>query len=125
MSFRNRMIVLTFALATLAAFAAAEVQLTALQLPEGKGVDVTFTKTDRAPAKSMMQANLKYEKGQATIELKFEKMEPAVLFAGDISAYVLWAVTSDGTVENLGEVQIDEKEFWPRGNTPPARRSLR
>ena len=36
MSIRNRMIVLTFALAILAAFAAAEVQLTALQLPEAR-----------------------------------------------------------------------------------------
>ena len=36
-------------------------------------------------------------------------MEPAVLFAGDISAYVLWAVTLDGTTENLGEVIADKK----------------
>jgi outer membrane protein OmpA-like peptidoglycan-associated protein len=111
MSFRNRMIVLTFALAALATFVAAEVQLTALQLPEGKGLDVKFTKTNRAPAKAMMEANLKFEKGQAAIELKYEKMEPAVLFGGDISAYVLWAVTSDGMTENMGEVQVDEKEF--------------
>jgi outer membrane protein OmpA-like peptidoglycan-associated protein len=110
MSFRNRMIVLMFALAAVAAFVAAEVQLTALQLPEGKGVDVKFTQTNRTPAKALMEANLKYEKGQAAIELKFEKMEPAVLFGGDISAYVLWAVTSDGTVENLGEVLVDQKE---------------
>jgi outer membrane protein OmpA-like peptidoglycan-associated protein len=36
-------------------------------------------------------------------------MEPAVLFAGDITAYVLWAVTPDGTAENLGEVIADKK----------------
>ncbi len=110
MFLRSKMIVLAFALAALSAFVAAEVQLTALQLPEGKGVDVKFTKTNRAPAKALMQANLKYEKGQAAIELKFEKMEPAVLFGGDVSAYVLWAVTSDGVAENLGEVLVDQKE---------------
>ncbi len=110
MSNRSRVVWLLLALAALAAFAAAEVQLTALQLPEGKGVDVKFTKTNRAPAKALMEANLKYEKGQAAIELKFEKMEPAVLFGGDVSAYVLWAVTSDGVAENLGEVLVDQKE---------------
>jgi len=36
-------------------------------------------------------------------------MEPAVLFAGDITAYVLWAVTPDGSVENLGEIVADKK----------------
>ena len=110
MSIRSRVVLWMLVVVALAAFVAAEVQLTALQLPEGKGVDVKFTPTNRAPAKATMQANLKYEKGQAAIELKFEKMEPAVLFGGDISAYVLWAVTSDGMTENLGEVLVDQKE---------------
>ncbi|HMA53225.1 MAG TPA: OmpA family protein, partial [Acidobacteriota bacterium] len=39
----------------------------------------------------------------------YKKLEPAVLFAGDITAYVLWAVTPDGSVENLGEVVADKK----------------
>jgi outer membrane protein OmpA-like peptidoglycan-associated protein len=111
MSIRSRMVMIVVASLALAAFAAAEVQLTALQLPEGKGLDVKFVPTKRAPAKATMEANLKYQKGQATVELKFEKMEPAVLFGGDISAYVLWAVTSDGVVENLGEVIVDRKEY--------------
>ena len=64
-----------------------------------------------ARVQATMAAALKYEKGQASVELKYEMMEPAVLFGGDISAYVLWAVTSDGLTENLGEVQVDEKEF--------------
>ena len=97
-------------LGVLAAGLQAEIQLTALQLPEGKGVDVTFTPTERAPAKATMKADLKFEKGQARIELSLSKMEPAVLFGGDISAYVLWAVTSDGVTENLGEVLIDRRE---------------
>ena len=86
-----------------AAALAAEIQLTALVLPEGKSLDVKFVPTKRAPAKATMAAVLKFEKGQASIDLKFDLMEPAVLFGGDISAYVLWAVTSDGLTENLGE----------------------
>jgi outer membrane protein OmpA-like peptidoglycan-associated protein len=31
-------------------------------------------------------------------------MKPAILFGGDVSTYVLWAITRDGDVENLGEV---------------------
>jgi len=111
MSIRSKLVILVLVVLSLAAaVAAAEVELTALQLPEGKGLDVKFTQTERAPAKAKMEANLKFAKGQASIELKFDKMEPAVLFAGDISAYVLWAVTSDGMTENLGEVYVDRKE---------------
>jgi outer membrane protein OmpA-like peptidoglycan-associated protein len=100
------LLILSMTVATLSA----EIQLTALVLPEGKSLDVKFVPTKRAPAKATMAAVLKYEKGQAAVELKYEMMEPAVLFGGDISAYVLWAVTSDGLTENLGEVLVDRKE---------------
>jgi outer membrane protein OmpA-like peptidoglycan-associated protein len=56
-----------------------------------------------------MKATVLYDNGQTSVKLSYEKMEPAVLFAGDISAYVLWAVTLDGTTENLGEVIADKK----------------
>jgi outer membrane protein OmpA-like peptidoglycan-associated protein len=35
-------------------------------------------------------------------------MEPAILFGGDISSYVVWAITRDGAVENLGELIVDQ-----------------
>jgi outer membrane protein OmpA-like peptidoglycan-associated protein len=91
------------------ALAGAEVRLTALTLQPGKTVDINFSRTSRAPSRSAMQASLRYDNGQASIKLSYQKMEPAVLFAGDISAYVLWAVTLDGSVENLGEVVADKK----------------
>lgn len=106
---RNRMILALAILLTFCALAIAEVQLTALQLPEGKSLNVKFVRTNRAPAKAAMKASLKFERGQASINLSYKKMEPAVLFGGDISAYVLWAVTADSVVENLGEVLIDRK----------------
>ncbi len=101
-----------FALAILLASSAlsgAEVKLTALSLQAGKTFDVNFAKTSRAPSQAAMQATLLYDNGQASVKLSFQKMEPAVLFAGDISAFVLWAVTLDGSVENLGEVVADKK----------------
>jgi outer membrane protein OmpA-like peptidoglycan-associated protein len=89
--------------------AGAEVKLTALTLQSGKTVDIGFARTSRAPSRAAMQATLGFDNGQASVGLKYQKMEPAVLFSGDISAYVLWAVTPDGTVENLGEVVADKK----------------
>ncbi|MGB8959907.1 MAG: OmpA family protein [Candidatus Aminicenantales bacterium] len=91
------------------ALAAAEVRLTALTLQSGKTFELNFAKTSRAPSGASMQATIGFDKGQASIQASYKKMEPAVLFAGDIAAYVLWAVTPDGTVENLGEVIADKK----------------
>ena len=89
--------------------AAAEVRLIAMSLKEGASIDIRFIKTDRAPKNAAMQASISFDKGQSSVKLMFQKMEPAVLFAGDISAYVLWAVTLDGSAENLGEVAVDKK----------------
>jgi len=88
---------------------ATEVQLNALVLRDGSSIDLGFVKTKRAPNKATMQANVSFSGGQYTVKLTFKKMEPAVLFAGDISAYVLWAVRLDGSAENLGEVAVDKK----------------
>ncbi|MDD8021094.1 MAG: OmpA family protein [Acidobacteriota bacterium] len=86
-----------------------QVNLKALTLPVSKRVEVGFNKTDRAPGRASMLAAINYEKGIATIELNFQQMEPAILFAGDISTYVLWAAGPDGTIDNLGEIIVDKK----------------
>jgi outer membrane protein OmpA-like peptidoglycan-associated protein len=110
MSFRKSAIpVLAFLLVS-TALQAADVRLTALSLQSGKPLDVNFSRTPRSPSKAAMRATLLYEKGQGTIDLSFEKMEPAVLFSGDITSYVLWAVAIDGTTDNLGEVIVDRKD---------------
>jgi len=88
---------------------AQEVNLSALTIPSGRDISVNFAKTFRAPARSEMQAVVNFDGRQASVKLDYRRMEPAVLFAGDISAYVLWAVTLDGSAENLGEVVADVK----------------
>jgi len=102
------LLVLTIVLAG-AALGAAEVRLTALTMQAGKSFDLPFGKTSRTPSAASMKATVGFDNGQASIKLSYQKMEPAVLFAGDIAAYVLWAVMPDGTVENLGEVIADKK----------------
>jgi outer membrane protein OmpA-like peptidoglycan-associated protein len=109
MSHRHLAVILASVLLVSSALAGAEIKLTALTLQSGKTVEINFAKTSRAPSRAAMQATVLFDNGQASVKLKFEKMEPAVLFAGDISAYVLWAVTPDGTAENLGEVVADKK----------------
>jgi len=108
----SRRSLVIFALAVLiasSALAAAEVRLTALTLQAGKPVDINFSRTSRAPSRAAMQGSLLYDNGKTAVKLDFQKMEPAILFAGDISAFVLWAVTLDGSAENLGEVIADKK----------------
>jgi outer membrane protein OmpA-like peptidoglycan-associated protein len=109
MSKRNLAVFTVAILLASSALSAAEVKLTALTLQAGKTLDINFAKTSRAPSQAAMQGSLLYDNGQASVKLSYQKMEPAVLFAGDISAFVLWAVTIDGTVENLGEVVADKK----------------
>jgi len=109
MSKRRIVFLALFILGASSALAAAEVRLTALTLQPGKTFDLSFGKTSRAPLGAVMKATIGYDSGQASIKLGYQKMEPAVLFAGDIAAYVLWAVVPDGTVENLGEVVADKK----------------
>jgi outer membrane protein OmpA-like peptidoglycan-associated protein len=92
-----------------AVMTAAEVRLTALTLQPGKTFELSFGRSSRAPSAASVQATVGFDNGQASVKLAYKKMEPAVLFAGDIAAYVLWAVTPDGTVENLGEVVADKK----------------
>lgn len=97
------------ALSLASALSAAEISLTALALQPGKTFGLGFARTGRAPSAASMDATLGFDNGQASVKLTYKKMEPAVLFAGDIAAYVLWAVVPDGTVENLGEVIADKK----------------
>ncbi len=110
MSLRNRIILILVVFLTASAFAtAAEIKLTALTLREGTPFNVGFAKSSRAPGKASMAANLNFRNGQAVIDLEFRKMEPAVLFSGDITTYILWAVSPDNTVDNLGEVRVEKK----------------
>ncbi len=96
-------------LLTAAVLSAAEVRLTALTLQAGKTFSLNFSKSARTPSGASLQATVGYDNGQASVLAEFRKLEPAVLFAGDITAYVLWAVQPDGTVENLGELAADKK----------------
>jgi outer membrane protein OmpA-like peptidoglycan-associated protein len=92
------------------AAAASEVKLVGVTYPEGKKISLPFARTDIAPKAATLEGTVRMEKGQAEVRIKWEKMEPAVLFAGNITSYAVWAVTRDGRPENLGELPVREKK---------------
>jgi outer membrane protein OmpA-like peptidoglycan-associated protein len=91
----------------LAAIGAAATELTLNQVtfPERKDVDLEFERGARAP-QAELGAEVVYREGQAAIDVRYTEMKPAILFGGDVTCYVLWAVSRDGTVENLGELWV-------------------
>ena len=79
--------------------------LNAIQFPEERTVKVDFASSGQIP-EARVRAEVKFQDGQFQIEVKFDKMKSAVLFGGDVTCYVLWAVNRDGAPENLGELWV-------------------
>ncbi|MCP4899016.1 MAG: OmpA family protein [bacterium] len=99
-----------FGLLTLATLIAvpgltAELTLHETTFPESRNTDVDFSRTTKAP-NATLTADVKHREGHAEISVRFKNMKPAVLFGGDITSYVLWAISSDGDWENLGELWV-------------------
>ncbi len=104
---RTRVVYVTLlaVLALSAVASAMTVELTAVQYPEKRNVKLSFRGTGAAP-QTALAANVRYANGQAAINIKYDNMKPAVLFAGDVTCYVVWAVSRDGVAENLGELVV-------------------
>ncbi len=97
-------------LATATVVTAGEVTLYQVTVPERRTVEVPMVATAQAP-NADMTADLSFREGQATIEIQYRDMKPAVLLGGDITSYVLWAIARDGAFENLGELKVrDDKD---------------
>jgi len=111
---QGTLIVASLILAAALQAAAVEVILNQVTFPERRSVDLSFAATSQAPA-AKLEATVKHEEGQAAIKLKFRDMKPAILYGGDVTSYVLWAVSREGGFENLGELWVrtadDELEF--------------
>jgi len=86
----------------------ASVEVTGVEFLPNKAVTIPMTAQPNAPA-AELSAEVKFKHGQSQIKLKYKDLKPAILYGGDVSAYVLWAVTSDGRAINLGQVQQGKK----------------
>jgi hypothetical protein len=97
----------TVAAALLAALplVAADMPISVVQFPERSSVDLKMAATARvAPAEA--EASVKFKDGQASVEVESKKLPPAILFGGDATSYVVWAISRDGNAENLGELIV-------------------
>jgi outer membrane protein OmpA-like peptidoglycan-associated protein len=87
---------------------AAEIELSSSLYPEKTTIDVPLAVTAIGPKTAIAEASVKFKDGQAQIEISFKNMQPAVMFAGNITCYSVFAVTKGGAVENLGELNVTE-----------------
>jgi outer membrane protein OmpA-like peptidoglycan-associated protein len=101
---KTALAIILLSVATSAASLAAEaVELQSVAFPEKRAIDLPIVNRPAAPA-ARITAEVIHRQGQAKIEVSFTKMKPAILFGGDVTCYVVWAVTRDGNAENLGEL---------------------
>lgn len=90
---------------------ATDLTMHAVQFQTNSGIKLEFSATAEAPA-AALEAKVNLKEGEALVDLSWSDLKPALLFGGDVSCYVLWAVTSGGFAKNLGEVPSGS----PRGN---------
>jgi outer membrane protein OmpA-like peptidoglycan-associated protein len=109
------LVILTAAAVSVAT--AAEVGLTSVLYPDNKVADLSFSPTYRA-AKAELHGQVTTKDGQPQITLTYKNIEPAILFGGDITSYVVWAVTPAGVAENLGGIANLEKSGTETFSTP-------
>src|SRR5580765_1859127 len=106
---KSKVIALWTAAALAAGAAFATTSVTTLPYPEKTSVDLAFATTAAAPEKAKISGSVKYENGQAQVTVSYSGMEPAILFGGDIAAYVVWAVQKSAAPVNLGELVVTKK----------------
>ena len=82
----------------------ASVTMTGVEFLPGKSVTIPFAAQPDAPD-AELAANVVFKHGQSRVKLSYKNLKPAILFGGDVTSYVLWAVTADGLAANLGQVQ--------------------
>ena len=87
----------------------AAIVLNHIQVPERREAQLTFEPITRVPG-ATVTAKVTFEDRQSWIELSYDKMKPAVLFGGDVTSYVLWTVSRDGSYENLGELWVPQNK---------------
>jgi hypothetical protein len=62
--------------------------------------------TERLPDASA-QAKIERKDGVTAVEIELDEMRPAWAFGGEFNTYLLWAVSMDGQVDNLGEFVLE------------------
>ncbi len=72
----------------------------------GNATKIDFKGTDLMPD-AEGEAKIKASKGYTEIEAKFKNLAAPTRFGSEFLTYILWAVSTEGRCDNLGEVQIN------------------
>ncbi|RPI26400.1 MAG: hypothetical protein EHM61_11915 [Acidobacteria bacterium] len=86
-------------------------------LPVDTKVEIKLKGTSRLPDADA-KVELENEKGTTRVEAKVDDLKPALLFGGDFNTYVLWLITPEGEVQNLGELVLDDDDAELKTTTP-------
>ncbi len=63
-------------------------------------------------------ARVRMERGNAQIDARFNDLMPPPTLGPEYTCYVLWAVTSDGNLSNLGEVAMNNQRGEIKASVP-------
>jgi outer membrane protein OmpA-like peptidoglycan-associated protein len=88
----------------------------AITYPNRGKIDVKLTGTTRTP-KANAGAQVQRIRGLTQVEIELDDMVPAYLLGADYTTYVLWAVTPEGQVENMGEFRMTGSRSKLRATT--------
>ncbi len=78
----------------------------AITYPNRGKIDIKLTGTTRTP-KANGGAQVRRDRGLTRVEIEIDDMVPAYLLGADYTTYVLWAITPEGQVENMGEFRLN------------------
>lgn len=88
----------------------------AVTYPEGTEVEVEMSGTEiglKASGKAISgKATIKHERGATQISLRIGGFSPASRLGEQYTTYVLWAVTPEGKIDNLGEFRRRPSDTW-------------
>jgi len=92
-------------------------EIMALTYQEGRTVSIKLQGTWRLP-KANGEAKVERKKGATEIEIELDEMKPARLFGGDFNTYILWTVSPQGYVTNVGEFVLEGNRSKLNVTTP-------
>lgn len=78
----------------------------ALSYPEGTSISIKLQGTHRLPM-ARGEAKIERKKGETRVDIWLDDIKPASFFGGDYNTYVLWTVSPEGHVDNIGEFILD------------------
>jgi outer membrane protein OmpA-like peptidoglycan-associated protein len=88
----------------------------AVTYPDKGRIRVVLAGTPRTP-RANGAAEVRRMRGLTQVEIELDDMVPAYLLGADYTTYVMWAITPEGQIENLGEFRLNGSRSKLRATT--------